>query len=171
MTPPSSVIASDAAVAQLGAPLVARPPAMRATTAPIARVRVLFVLGLVVTGVLWRHPSDGQTLVFYSWGLVWLPWSILLLVVSERTRRRLSTVVAVGVDVAGVLAALAIFPAAPGLFLVLLFLVLLASWLVGPELPRAWSSGAVVAGGAAVRFATVPAGAAASSSTAFAIMA
>src|SRR3954449_3935153 len=141
MTPPSSVIASDAAVAQVSAPLVARPPAMRAATASIARVRVLFVLGLVVTGLLWTHPSDGQTLVFYGWGLVWLPWSILLLVVSEPTRRRLSTIAGVGVDVAGVLAALAIFPDAPGLFLVLLLVVLLASWLTGPELPRGWSSG------------------------------
>src|SRR3954451_3780841 len=144
---------------------------MRVVTASIARVRVLFVLGLVVTGLLWTHPSDGQTLVFYGWGLVWLPWSILLLVVSEPTRRRLSTIAGVGVDVAGVLAALAIFPDAPGLFLVLLLVVLLASWLAGPELRRGWSSGVVVAGVAAMRFATVPVGAAASSSTAFAIMA
>src|SRR4051812_6214106 len=160
MAPPSSVIASDAAAAQLSAPLVARPPAMRATTARTARVRVLFVLGLVVTGLLWRHPNNGQVVVFYSWALVWLPWSILLLVVSERTRRRLSTVGGAGVDVAGLLAALAVFPDAPGLFLVLLLVGLLASWLAGPELPRGWSSGAVVAGGAAVRFATVPVGAA-----------
>ncbi|MFL6240494.1 MAG: ATP-binding protein [Actinomycetes bacterium] len=167
MAPPPSVISADAPTASHATRVLA-PVRAVPRTASAGSLRLVFVVGLAITGSLWRHPTDAQTAIFYVWGLVWLPLSILLLFASGGARRRLAGICGLIGDTVFLLASLAVFPDVPGLFLIGLLLALLAGWQAWPGLSR-WGSAALVVGAATcVRFATADWGRAAASSVAFA---
>src|SRR4051812_11661550 len=128
MAPAASVITTDApphaAVTALRTFDAARDPA-----ASVALARVGLAVAFAVTGLLWPHPTSAQTAVFYVWGFFWLPWSILLLVAGDASRRSLLRRTGVFVDVAVLLASLAVCPGVPGVFLVLLLAAVMGGWL------------------------------------------
>jgi PAS domain S-box-containing protein len=171
MTPPPSVITSDAPAVTSDAPVAAAPPMTVAAAMPIAFGRVLVVVALATLGSLWPHPSSREAAAFYIWGLVWLPWSIFLLFAADGARRRVVGIGGFVGDTAALLASLALLPDVPGLFLAGLLVALVTGWLCWPELSRGWSAAGVVLAATAIRIGTSFTVRGAASAIAFAIIA
>src|SRR3954471_8020386 len=94
MAPPPSVITRDApaapavtAVTAVSRVVATRPTVPAATT--IAFGRTMLVVTLATVGALWPNPTTRAAAAFYLWGLVWLPWAVVLLFAAHGERRRL----------------------------------------------------------------------------------
>src|SRR4051812_25230985 len=171
MAPAPSVI-TDTPPAPPGVPSTLPPRRGGAIPAvgAVAFIRMLVVVGFAIAGSLWPDATTFQTATFYLWGLGWLPWSILMLFLSDGRWRAFARTGGLIGDIAGLLVSLAAFPDAPGLFMVGLLLVMISGWLTWEELPRIWSAAVIVVLTTAARLSTSPNARGVASCVAFLVM-
>jgi nitrogen-specific signal transduction histidine kinase len=171
MAPPPSVITDTPLAPPVGVPtLRAGSNDVNPPVGDVAFARMVVVVGFAIAGSLWPDASTWQTATFYVWGLGWLPWSILVLFMSDGRWRRFAPAAGFLVDAGVLVVSLAAFPDVPGLFLVALLLALVSGWLTWPGLPRLWSAAALAVLTTAARLPTSPNARGVASCVAFVVM-
>jgi signal transduction histidine kinase len=112
---------------------------------------MLLVVVVATVGSFWPHPSDHETVAFYLWSLVWLPWAIVALFLSESRQHLIGRAAGVVGDAVILLLSLALLPDAAGPLVIAFLLVAVASWMVLPTVPRWIAPSVIITSTAAVR--------------------